>query len=141
MCGSRRRNRFGGCTRRNGSAFAGGRGGPRYSHVGTLMRNMAEKLDVKNGLQNQPYGYGYEPEKQGYVYNNMEVHQQQYGEENMYGQRQRGVPGQWVGEKEGQRVQSIEEKEAADLAEAIRLSLREVEIPEQLPSYKQVMKQ
>jgi hypothetical protein len=100
---------------------------------------MAEKFDVKNGLQNQPYGYGYEPEKQGY--NNMEVHQQQYGEENIYGQRQRGVPGQWVDEKEGQRVQSIEEKEAADLAEAIRLSLREVEIPEQLPSYKQVMKQ
>jgi hypothetical protein len=105
------------------------------------MRHMTEKLDVKNGLQYQPYGYGYEPEKQGYVYHDMRVNQQQYGEENMYGQGQRGVAVQWVGENEGQRVQSIEEKEAADLAEAIRLSLREVEISEQLPSYTQVMKQ
>lgn len=141
MCGSRRRNRLGGCSRRNGSAFAGGRGGPRYSPVGTLMRHMAEKLDVKNGLQHQPYGYGYEPEKQGYVYNDMRVDQQQYGQNKMYGQGQRGAPVQWVDEREGQRVQSIEEKEAADLAEAIRLSLREVEVPEQLPSYRQVMKQ
>ena len=141
MCGSRRRNRFGGCSRRNGSAFAGDRGGPRYSPVGTLMRHMAEKLDVKNGLQHQPYGYGYEPEKQGYIYNDMRANQQQYGQENMFEQRQRGVPGQWVDEKEGQRVQSIAEKEAADLAEAIRLSLGEIERPEQLPSYKQVMKQ
>ena len=135
MCGSRRRNRFGGCSRRNGSAFAGDRGGPRYSPVGTLMRHMAEKLDVKNGLQHQPYGYGYEPEKQGYIYNDMRPNQQQYG------QGQRGVTVQWIDEKEGQRVQSIEEKEAADLAEAIRLSLREMESPEQLPSYRQVMKQ
>ena len=141
MCGSRRRNGFGGCSRRNGSAFAADRGGLRYSPVGTLMRHMAEKLDVKNGLQHQPYGYGYEPEKQGYVYNDMRVNQQQHGEENIYGQGQRGVAVQWVDEKEGQRVQSIEEKEAADLAEAIRLSLGEVESPEQLPSYRQVMKQ
>ncbi len=141
MCGSRRRNRFDGCSRRNGFAFAGGRGGPRYSPVGALMRNMAEKLDVRKGLQHQPHGYGYEPEKQGYVYIDMRDNQQQYGEDNMYGQRQMGVPGQWVDEKEGQWVQSIEEKEAADLAEAIRLSLREMERPEQLPSYKQVMKQ
>lgn len=96
---------------------------------------MAEKPDVKNGLQHQPYGYGYEPEKQGYIYNDMRPNQQQYG------QGQRGVTGQWIDEKEGQRVQSIEEKEAADLAEAIRLSLREMESPEQLPSYRQVMKQ
>jgi hypothetical protein len=38
-------------------------------------------------------------------------------------------------------VQSVEEKEAADLAEAIRLGLRELEGPGELPSYRQVMKQ
>jgi hypothetical protein len=141
MCGSRRRNRFGGCSRRNGSAFAGDRGGPRYSPVGTLIRHMAEKLDVKHGLQHQPYGYGYEPEKQGYTYSDMRTNQQQYGKENIYGQGQRGVPGQWADEKKGQRVQSVEEKEAADLAEAIRLGLREMENPGELPSYRQVMKQ
>jgi hypothetical protein len=65
----------------------------------------------------------------------MRTNQQQYG------QGLRGVPGQWVDEKEGRRVQSIEEKEAAGLAEAIRLGLREIESPGELPSYRQVMKQ
>jgi len=102
---------------------------------------MAEKLDVKNGLQHRPYGYGYEAEKQGYTYSDMRTNQQQYGQEIMYGQGQRGVPGQWVDEKKGQRVQTVEEKEAADLAEAIRLGLRELEGPGELPSYRQVMKQ
>jgi hypothetical protein len=105
------------------------------------MRHMAEKRDAKNGLQQQAYGYGYEPEKQAYVYDDMRVNQQQYGEVRMYGQGQREIPVQYVDEKQGQRVQSIEEKEAADLAEAIRQSLAGATSTEELPSYGQVMKQ
>jgi hypothetical protein len=132
MCGSRRRNGFGGCHRR---------GPPKYSPVGMLIRHIAEKRDVKNGLQQQPYGYGYEPEKQSYVYDDMRANQQSFGNDRVYGQGQRGIPVQWVDEKGGQRTQTLEEKEAADLAEAIRQSLGVNASTEQLPSYGQVMKQ
>ena len=108
-----------------------------------LIRHMAEKRDAKNALQQQPYGYGYEPEKQSYVYDDMRATQQTFGDQKIYGQAQRGVPVQWVDEKQGQRMatQSLEEKEAADLAEAIRQSLGGGLSTEQLPSYGQVMKQ
>ncbi|PMD59495.1 uncharacterized protein K444DRAFT_613452 [Hyaloscypha bicolor E] len=135
MCGSRRRGGFGGCSRR---------GPPRYSPVGMLIRHISEKRDAKNGFQQQPYGYGYEPEKQSYAYDDMRANQQSFGNEKMYGQGQRGVPILWVDENQGQRMantQSLEEKEAADLAEAIRQSLGGGLSTEQLPSYGQVMKQ
>jgi hypothetical protein len=135
MCGSRRRNGFGGCSRRNGPPFAGRHGPPKYSPVGMLIRHITEKRDAKNGFEQQQYGY--EPEKQPYVYDDMRVNQQSF--DTVQGQR--GVPVQWVDEKQGQRVLSIEEKEAADLAEAIRQSLGGKLSTEQLPSYGQVMKQ
>ncbi|PMD36382.1 hypothetical protein L207DRAFT_516050 [Hyaloscypha variabilis F] len=135
MCGSRRRNGFGGCSRR---------GLPRHSPVGMLIRHLTEKRDAKYALQQQPYGYGYEPEKQFYGYSDVRANQQSFGNVNAYGQAQRGVPVQWVDEKQEQRMantQSLEEKEAADLAQAIRQSLGGGLSSEQLPSYGQVMKQ
>jgi hypothetical protein len=135
MCGSRRRNGFGGCSRRNGPPFAGRHGPPKYSPVGMLIRHITEKRDAKNGFEQQQYGF--EPEKQSTVYGDGRVNQQSFG----ILQGQRGVPVQWVDEKQAQRVLSLEEKEAADLAEAIRQSLRENLSTEQLPSYGQVMKQ
>jgi hypothetical protein len=137
MCGSRRRAGFGGCSRRNGAPFGGGYGPPKYSPVGMLMRHMSQKRDAKYGIQQQQYGF--EPEKQSYVSDNTRVQQQSFGNEK-YTQGQRGVPVQWVEENRGQRTQTLEEKEEADLAEAIRQSLAGTST-EQLPTYGQVMKQ
>jgi hypothetical protein len=108
---------------------------PKYSPVGMLIRHITEKRDAKNSFEQQQYGY--EPEKQPYVYDDMRVNHQPF--DTVQGKR--GVPVQWVDEKQGQRVLSIEEKEAADLAEAIRQSLGGNLSTEQLPSYGQVMKQ
>ena len=129
MCG---RNRGPGrCSRRNGPPFGHEN---RQGLVGMLVRHIVEKRDAKRTLTQQPDDYKQQP----YTYDPLPV---------AVGRRSLETGGVW-GQGQGQREENtgrdwVEEKEALDLAEAIRLSreMAGMRDTERLPTYGQVMKQ
>jgi hypothetical protein len=88
-----------------------------------LVRHMVEKRDAKRALTQQPYDY----KQQAYTYDPMPLREKG----QVFGQVQREANRDWV-----------EEKEALDLAEAIRQSreMSGIVDSERLPTYGQVMK-
>lgn len=99
-----------------------------------LVRHMVEKRDAKRALTQQSYDYKQQP----YTYDPMPV---AVGRRSL----EKGeVWGQGQGQREGNTGRDwVEEKEALDLAEAIRLSREMAGMvdTERLPTYGQVMKQ